>query len=137
MKIENHHNFAWKEIVDGKELIVHRKGSTPAGKEVLGFIPGSMTDPGFIVKGKGHLDAISSASHGAGRKYSRKETVSRNTKSEMRKELRNKKVTLIGGALDESPYAYKSLEKVMSYQDELVDVLGKFYPRIVRMDRDK
>jgi len=137
MKIENHHNFAWKEIVDGREMIVHRKGSTPAGKGVLGLIPGSMTDPGFIVRGKGNAESICSASHGAGRKHSRKETISRNTKSEMRKELRNKRVTLIGGALDESPYAYKSLEKVMSYQNELVDVIGKFYPRIVRMDRDK
>ena len=96
-----------------------------------------MTDPGVIVVGKGNIDSISSASHGAGRKYSRKETISRNTKSEMRKELRNKRVTLIGGALDESPYAYKSLERVMSFQDELVDIVGKFYPRIVRMDRDK
>ena len=137
MKIENHHNFAWKEIVDGKEMIVHRKGSTPAGEGVLGLIPGSMTDPGFIVKGKGNKDSIWSASHGAGRKCSRKETISNNTKSEMRKELRNKRVTLIGGALDESPYAYKSLEKVMSYQNELVDIIGKFYPRIVRMDKDK
>ena len=137
MKIENHHNFAWKENVDDKEMIVHRKGSTPAGQGVLGIIPGSMTDPGVIVVGKGNIDSISSASHGAGRKYSRKETISRNTKSEMRKELRNKRVTLIGGALDESPYAYKSLERVMSFQDELVDIVGKFYPRIVRMDRDK
>src|SRR5450631_72078 len=50
--VENHHNFAWKEIYDGKEVIVHRKGATPAGKNVLGIIPGSMTAPGFIVKGE-------------------------------------------------------------------------------------
>ena len=137
LKIENHHNFAWKEFVDGKEMIVHRKGSTPAGEGVLGLIPGSMTDPGAIVKGKGNAAAINSASHGAGRKYSRKETISRNTKSEMRKELSNKGVTLIGGALDESPYAFKPLEKVMSYQSELVDVIGKFYPRIVRMEKER
>ena len=55
----------------------------------------------------------------------------------MRKELRRMGVTLIGGALDESPHAYKSLEKVMSYQEELVDIVGKFYPKIVRMDKDK
>jgi len=136
-KIENHHNFAWKENVDGQQLIVHRKGATPAGKNVLGIIPGSMTDPGFIVKGKGNVNSMASASHGAGRKHSRKETISKNTKSEMRKQLIQNKVTLIGGALDESPFAYKSLEKVMSYQKELVEPIGKFYPRIVRMDRDK
>jgi len=96
-----------------------------------------MTDPGFIVKGLGNEKAINSASHGAGRKYSRKETKLRNTRSEMRKQLKDKRVTLIGGALDESPYAYKSLSQVMSFQGELVESVGKFTPRIVRMDRDK
>jgi len=96
-----------------------------------------MTDPGFIVKGKGNIDSINSASHGAGRKHSRKETVSRNTKSEMRKQLSQKRVSLIGGALDESPFAYKNLTQVMSFQNELVETVGKFTPRIVRMDKDK
>jgi len=49
--IENHHNFAWKEQHGGRELIVHRKGATPAGKDVLGVIPGSMATPGFVVRG--------------------------------------------------------------------------------------
>ncbi len=69
--VENHHNFAWKEMYEGKEVIVHRKGATPAGKDVLGIIPGSMTAPGFIVKGKGEAASLNSASHGAGRKMSR------------------------------------------------------------------
>ena len=57
--IENHHNFAWKEKDNkGKEVIVHRKGATPAGKGVLGIIPGSMTAPGFIVRGKGHPGSL-------------------------------------------------------------------------------
>ncbi|MEO6219707.1 MAG: RtcB family protein [Ginsengibacter sp.] len=59
--VENHHNFAWKEIVDGKEVIVHRKGATPARKNVLGIIPGSMTAPGFIVKGKGEIASLNYA----------------------------------------------------------------------------
>lgn len=137
LKVENHHNFAWKEVIDGEELIVHRKGATPAGKDQLGIIPGSMTDPGFIVKGLGNRTSLSSASHGAGRKHSRKETVSRNTNSEMRKHLRQKRVHLIGGALDESPFAYKNLEQVMEFQKDLVVPIGKFTPRIVRMDRAK
>ncbi len=137
VKIENHHNFAWKKYIDGKEMIVHRKGSTPAEKDELGIIPGSMTDPGYIVKGKGNQSSICSASHGAGRKLSRKETIAKNTKSQMRKELRQHNVSLLGGALDESPFAYKKLETVMSYQNELVDVIGNFYPRIVRMDKER
>ena len=66
--VDNHHNFAWKEIHEGKEWIVHRKGATPAGQDVLGIIPGSMTAPGFIVRGKGVPASLSSAAHGAGRK---------------------------------------------------------------------
>ncbi|RYZ20302.1 MAG: RtcB family protein, partial [Chitinophagaceae bacterium] len=46
-RVENHHNFAWKELWEGEEVIVHRKGATPAGAGVLGIIPGSMTAPGF------------------------------------------------------------------------------------------
>ncbi|HJX71466.1 MAG TPA: RtcB family protein, partial [Bacteroidales bacterium] len=71
-KIENHHNFAWKEkLDDGSEVIVHRKGATPALKNIYGIIPGSMTLPGFVVKGKGNPLSIRSASHGAGRQISR------------------------------------------------------------------
>jgi tRNA-splicing ligase RtcB len=51
--VENHHNFAWLEEHNGKPLYVHRKGATPAGKDVLGVIPGSMADPGFVVRGRG------------------------------------------------------------------------------------
>src|SRR5205823_6623252 len=69
--VENHHNFAWKEMHDGEELIVHRKGATPAGEGVLGVIPGSMATPGFVVRGRGSAPSLNSASHGAGRLMSR------------------------------------------------------------------
>src|SRR6187549_2755188 len=85
--VENHHNFAWKEIHDGKEVIVHRKGATPAGKDVLGIIPGSMTAPGFIVKGKGEEASINSASHGAGRKMSRTAAMKAITHASLKEEL--------------------------------------------------
>ena len=54
-RVENHHNFAWKEKINGQDVIVHRKGATPAGKGVLGIIPGCMTAPGFLVRGKGEV----------------------------------------------------------------------------------
>lgn len=83
-KVENHHNFAWKEMLDGEEVIVHRKGATPAGKGVMGIIPGSMTAPGFLVRGKGEMSAINSASHGAGRLMSRTKAIQSITKSDMK-----------------------------------------------------
>lgn len=135
--VENHHNFAWKEkLADGTDVIVHRKGATPAGKGVLGIIPGSMTAPGFIVRGKGEFDSINSASHGAGRQMSRRKAKDSLTNSDVRKYLKQQGVTLIGGGLDEAPMAYKDIHEVMRSQQDLVEVLGTFQPKIVRMAED-
>jgi len=131
--VENHHNFAWKEQIKDKEYIVHRKGATPAGKNVLGIIPGSMTAPAFIVKGKGKVDAINSASHGAGRQMSRRKAKNTFTRSELKKHLAKAGVELLGGGLDESPFVYKDIHQVMRHQEDLVNVLGTFQPKIVRM----
>ncbi|MFD2601041.1 RtcB family protein [Flavobacterium suzhouense] len=135
-KVENHHNFAWKEILNGEEVIVHRKGATPAGKGVMGIIPGSMTAPGFLVRGKGETEAINSASHGAGRQMSRTQAIKNITKADMRQMLKDHGVSLIGAGRDEAPMAYKDIEAVMASQTDLVDVVAKFTPKLVRMADD-
>ncbi|MDQ8005347.1 MAG: RtcB family protein [Pedobacter sp.] len=135
-KVENHHNFAWKETLNGEEVIVHRKGATPAGKGVMGIIPGSMTAPGFLVRGKGEVSSINSASHGAGRLMSRTKAIQSITKSDMKAILKDHGVTLIGAGLDEAPMAYKDIHQVMAAQTELVDVVAKFEPKMVRMADD-
>ncbi|MDW7691850.1 RtcB family protein [Flammeovirgaceae bacterium SG7u.111] len=133
-RVENHHNFAWKEqLADGRDVIVHRKGATPAGKGVLGIIPGSMTEPGFVVRGKGETKSINSASHGAGRVLSRSKAKSTLVQSEVKKLLKDKGVELIGGGLDEAPQAYKDINQVMEAQVDLVETLARFTPKIVRM----
>jgi len=132
--VENHHNFAWKEMHEGKEVIVHRKGATPAGDGVLGIIPGSMTAPGFIVKGKGESSSLNSASHGAGRLMSRTKAMSSITHHALKEILEVNGVKLFGGGLDEAPHAYKDIHTVMKSQKHLVDVIGTFYPKIVKMD---
>ncbi|MEJ8842181.1 RtcB family protein [Lacibacter sp. H375] len=132
--VENHHNFAWKEKWEGRDVIVHRKGATPAGKNVLGIIPGSMTAAGFIVKGKGEMASVNSASHGAGRLMSRSRAMQSITHNALKDELKKHGVKLMGGGLDEAPFAYKDIELVMQSQQSLVDVVGKFTPKIVKMD---
>lgn len=132
--VENHHNFAWKEKWEGREVIVHRKGATPAGKDVLGIIPGSMTATGYIVKGKGESASVNSASHGAGRLMSRSKAMQSITHNALKDELKKHGVKLLGGGLDEAPFAYKDIELVMQSQQSLVDVVGKFTPKIVKMD---
>jgi tRNA-splicing ligase RtcB len=135
-RAENHHNFAWKERWNGEEVIVHRKGATPAGKDVMGIIPGSMTAPGFLVRGKGNLPSINSASHGAGRQMSRTKAIQQLTKADLQAVLKANNVTLIGAGLDEAPMAYKDINVVMGAQQELVDVIARFQPVMVRMASD-
>ncbi|HNC29359.1 MAG TPA: RtcB family protein, partial [Cyclobacteriaceae bacterium] len=136
--IENHHNFAWKEKdAHGNEIIVHRKGATPAGKGVLGIIPGSMATPGFIVRGKGEAASVNSASHGAGRTMSRTRAKQTLSGADVNAFLKQAGVELIGSGLDEAPMAYKDIHQVMNAQQELVDVLGSFMPKIVRMCGDE
>ncbi len=135
-RIENHHNFAWKEKWNDEEVVVHRKGATPAGKGVMGIIPGSMTAPGFLVRGRGVMNAINSASHGAGRLMSRTKAIQTISHEEMKSILAKNDVTLIGAGLDEAPMAYKDINKVMDAQKELVDIVARFIPKIVRMAED-
>jgi len=117
-------------------VIVHRKGATPAGKGVMGIIPGSMAAPGFLVRGKGEEAAVNSASHGAGRQMSRTKAEKEISKGDMAAVLAANNVTLIGAGLDEAPMAYKDIHAVMAAQEALVDVVAKFSPRIVRMADD-
>jgi tRNA-splicing ligase RtcB len=136
LDIENHHNFAWIEIYSGEEVIVHRKGATPAAHGVFGIIPGSMATPGYIVKGKGNERSLNSASHGAGRRMSRKAAKKNFSWFHAKAFLAQRGVTLISAGLDEVPMAYKDIEEVMNAQSDLVERIARFEPKIVRMARD-
>ena len=131
--VENHHNFAWKERHQGRELVVHRKGATPAGAGVLGVIPGTMADPAFVVRGLGNPQSFSSASHGAGRRMSRKKAKETFSWDAVQEFLRERNVTLISAGLDEVPMAYKDIDAVMAAQSDLVEPLARFEPRLVKM----
>lgn len=132
--VENHHNYAWEEEHFGENVIVHRKGATPAHTGRLGFIPGSMTLPGYVVEGKGTQESLSSASHGAGRKMSRRQAKKLFSEKEVKKELKIAGVDVIGSGLDEAPGSYKNIDEVMASQNDLVKVVAKFLPKIVRME---
>jgi tRNA-splicing ligase RtcB len=138
LDLENHHNFAWRErhrLPDGSEaeLIVHRKGATPAGAGVLGIIPGSMATPGYVVRGRGVAASLDSAAHGAGRRMSRKRAKQTFRWDEARPYLKARGVTLLSAGLDELPMAYKDIDEVMAAQQDLVEPLARFEPRLVKM----
>lgn len=134
--IENHHNFAWKEQHAGQDLIVHRKGATPAGAGVLGVIPGSMADPAFIVRGKGRPESLRSASHGAGRKMSRTQAINTLDWAQWQSIIRQRGVRLLSAGLDEVPGVYKDIRTVMAQQTDLVDIVARFQPVLVKMSDD-
>jgi tRNA-splicing ligase RtcB len=137
--LENHHNFAWREthdLGDGRgprELVVHRKGATPAGENVLGVIPGSMASPGFVVRGKGEAASLRSASHGAGRVMSRTKARETFAWGNVKRDLAAKDVHVISAGLDEVPGVYKDIHEVMARQTDLVDVIARFDPKLVKM----
>jgi tRNA-splicing ligase RtcB (3'-phosphate/5'-hydroxy nucleic acid ligase) len=134
--VENHHNFAWKEYHGGREVVVHRKGATPAAAGELGVIPGSMGDPAFVVRGKGHPASLTSASHGAGRRMSRRQANDTFRFSNMRRELAERGITVLSAGSDEVPGVYKDIRQVMAAQTDLVEVVAQFDPRIVKMCGD-
>ena len=134
-QITNLHNFAEQVTIGGRRMIVHRKGATPAGKNQLGVIPGSMADPAYLVYGLGVEASLNSASHGAGRAMSRSQAKATIRPEDMQAYLDLNEVKLVGtGALDEAPMAYKNIDDVMREQADLVMPIGRFLPRLVRME---
>ncbi len=150
--VHNHHNFAWKEEHHGEELVVIRKGATPAFPGQLGFIGGSMGDDAVIVRGTASTasqvqetqrDALYSTVHGAGRVMSRTRAAGgRKGKQRFRGEIsegmmekwvREKGVILRGGGVDESPHVYRRLPDVLAAQGETVEVLHTLRPLVVVM----
>ncbi len=134
--VENHHNFAWKETHGGREVIVHRKGATPAAKGELGVIPGSMADPAYVVRGKGNAESLNSASHGAGRRMSRTAARQKYTWKAVQKSLEQRGVKVLSAGADEVPGVYKNIEDVMREQQDLVEIVARFDPKIVKMCGD-
>jgi tRNA-splicing ligase RtcB len=134
--VENHHNFAWREVHGGRAVIVHRKGATPAGSGVLGVIPGSMADPAFIVRGQGNPESLNSASHGAGRCMSRKKARDTYNWKAVKHDLEKKGVRVLSAGSDEVPSVYKDIREVMRQQADLVIIVAQFDPKIVKMCDD-
>jgi tRNA-splicing ligase RtcB len=153
--VHNHHNFAWKEMHDGEEYVVVRKGATPAFPGQKGFIGGSMGDDAVIVQGRtdGNVSdvqraALFSTVHGAGRVMSRSQAAGKKkgwgpkarivkpgliTPEMMKEWVDRKGVILRGGGLDESPHVYRRLPDVLAAQEGTVEVLHTLRPLIVVM----
>ncbi len=134
--VHNHHNYAWRETHDGRDLWVVRKGATPAFPGQRGFVGGSMGDDAVIIEGIESAEArasLYSTVHGAGRLFGRMEAKRRFTRTEMDEWLKERGVTLIGADLDESPMAYRRLPEVIAQHAGTVKVLHTLRPFAVAM----
>jgi len=149
--IHNHHNFAWEEVHRRERLIVVRKGATPAFPGQRGFVGGSMGDDSVIVEGVAHEEAelsFCSTVHGAGRVMSRRAAAGKkrkNARGQWRREggrvshegmmqwLKDKRVELRGGGLDESPHCYKRLGDVLREHEKSIRILYTLSPIGVAM----
>jgi tRNA-splicing ligase RtcB (3'-phosphate/5'-hydroxy nucleic acid ligase) len=120
-----HHNYVAEEVHYGEEVLVTRKGAIRAGQGELGIIPGSMGTRSYIVRGLGNPEAFESASHGAGRRMSRGEAKRRFSVKDLARQTEGIECRKDSGVIDEIPSAYKSIERVMEDQKDLVEVVAE------------
>ena len=128
------HNFARMEHHFGENVMVHRKGATPAYKDELGITPGSQGTASYIVRGKGNRESMMSCSHGAGRMMGRKQAQRTLDLEEEQRKLDEKGILHgIRGKkdLDEASGAYKDIDEVMAHQTNLVEIVRRLEPLAV------
>jgi tRNA-splicing ligase RtcB len=147
--VRNNHNLAWRESHAGRDLIVVRKGATPAWPGQLGFIGGSMGDHAVIVRGAARSEfqeaALYSTVHGAGRTMSRTQAAGKMnwktrtrsggeiTPEMMHERVRAAGVVLRGAGTDEAPQAYKHLPDVLAAQLDTIEIVHDLTPIGVAM----
>lgn len=141
------HNIAKFENVNGKKLLVHRKGATrsfgkgrreiPLKYRKVGcplFLPGSMGTFSYVMAGTGEAEMISMAScaHGAGREIARARAMRDISPSSVRRNLEKNGIILMAksekSVPEEAPEAYKDVSEVARVCDE--SGLGKIVARI-------
>jgi tRNA-splicing ligase RtcB len=114
--VNENHNHA----VVTPEGVLHRKGATPADLGQFGIIPANMRDGVYITRGLGNQEYLSSASHGCGRRMGRKEAKRSLDLGEFKAQMAGIVSTADKNVLDEAPGAYKDINEILSYQQDVV-----------------
>jgi tRNA-splicing ligase RtcB len=131
LAVNCHHNYVAREHHFGHDVFVTRKGAVRAGLGELGIIPGSMGAKSYIVRGKGNRESFCSCSHGAGRAMSRGEAKRRFSVEDHVRATEGIECRKDEDVIDETPMAYKPIEKVMAAQAELVEVVHELKQVVV------
>ncbi len=119
-----HHNYVARENHYGENVLVTRKGAVRARRGDLGIIPGSMGARSYIVRGLGNPESFQSCSHGAGRLMSRTEAKRRFTLEDHAAATAGVECRKDKDVLDETPAAYKPIDRVMHAQRDLVEIVN-------------
>ena len=121
-----HHNHVRRE----GDLWVHRKGAIPAADGEPGIIPGSMGTFSYHTVGRGHAEALSSSSHGAGRALSRSAARRAVSVRTLHRELAGVFYDHRRAAdlVDQAPSAYKDITQVMRAQHALTRIVRRLRP---------
>ena len=120
-----HHNYVAEEVHFGEEVLITRKGAISAREGELGIIPGSMGTRSYIVQGRGNAEAFHSASHGAGRRMSRGKAKKQFSLQDLRAQTEGVECRKDFAVIDEIPGAYKDIDQVMEYQQDLVEIVAE------------
>jgi RNA-splicing ligase RtcB len=129
MKWDTEYSFECVHNYIDTELNILRKGAVSArdGEDVI--IPLNMRDGCLICKGKGNGEWNFSAPHGAGRMMSRADARGSLTLSQYKKEMKGIYTTSVSReTIDESPMAYKPMEKIISQISPTVDIVERLKP---------
>ncbi|AEJ95853.1 RtcB-like RNA ligase [Mycobacterium phage Adephagia] len=120
--INAHHNYTQKERHGDRDVWLTRKGAIDANEGVRGLIPGSMGTCSYVVTGKGNPEALCSAPHGAGRRFSRTKARKLFTVDDLEARMAGIEYRKGEAWVDEIPDAYKPIDVVMHDAETLVSV---------------
>jgi tRNA-splicing ligase RtcB len=123
LAVNCHHNYVEREHHYGEDVWVTRKGAVRARVGDMGIIPGSMGTRSYIVRGLGNPESFHSCSHGAGRAMSRKAAKRKFTIEDHMRATQGVECRKDESVIDETPMAYKDIDKVMAAQSDLVEVV--------------
>jgi RNA-splicing ligase RtcB len=111
------------------EHMILRKGSVSARKGERLLIPINMRDGALICVGKGNPDWNESALHGAGRLMSRTDARSSISMKAYKDAMKGIYTTCVNkGTLDESPFAYKPMDEIVTNIEPTAEIVSKIKP---------
>ncbi|MDO5156308.1 MAG: RtcB family protein [Eubacteriales bacterium] len=122
-RVENQYSCIHNYVDFSGKVPILRKGAISAKKDEKVIIPMNMKDGVILGRGLGNEEWNQSAPHGSGRVYRRSEVKEHHTLSAFKKEMQGiYSICVNKDTLDESPFAYRRIEDMISVIQETVRI---------------